>query len=61
MNFLKVKNNPFMKIFTVTVLSFFMVGMLSVPLHAYQNSGIDQASSAIENEFLAETFTWSYY
>ena len=61
MNFLKVKNNPFMKIFTVTVLSFFMVGMLSVPLHAYQNSGIDQASSAIENAFLAETFTWSYY
>ena len=55
MNFLKVKNNLFMKIFTVTILSFFIVGMLSVPLHAYQNSGIDQAASAIENEFLAET------
>ena len=55
MNFLNVKNNPFMKLFTVTILSLFIVGMLSVSLHAYQNSGIDQTSGAIESEFLAET------
>ena len=50
MNFIKVRNNALMKSFVLTVLIFFMVGMLSVPLQAYQNSGVVQKSNVIEYE-----------
>ncbi len=43
-----------MKFFTMTVLSVFVLGILSVPVHTYENSDAGQDSTATE-EALAET------
>ena len=50
MNFIKMKNHPIVKVFTIAVLSFFMVGILSSPGQAYENVDMDQVLSVTDDE-----------
>ena len=54
MSFIKLKKHLAMKIFTITVLSVFVLGISSVPVHTYDNSDAGQGLTATEDA-LAET------
>jgi len=54
MNLSKMKQQHFIKLFTITMLSIFVVGILSTPALSSQNAEITQALSIIDDEDLAE-------
>ena len=54
MSFIKLKKHLAMKFFTITVLSVFVLGISSVPVHTYDNSDAGQGLTVTEDA-LAET------
>lgn len=55
MNFLKLKKHPILKLFTITVLSFFVAGILSPLGQAYENVDMDQVLSVTDDESIPES------
>lgn len=54
MNFIKRKKHLAMKYFTLTVLSVFVFGIVSVPAHTFENSDVSRGSTDTKDTF-AET------